>query len=457
VRAIKTSAQTSNHFLPQPLLSAICCVFLIHSCGCSTHSHRLQQPRQLFYTNQLDQAHDKLGKLSEKMFRNDKTVIELDLAMVELLSGNPAAAEQRLRDVRDRWDHLEQASAVESAASMLTDDQRKAYSGEDYEKLLVRVFLTMCSLMKDGVDAESYSLQTLDKHADLVNKAHTKWGDPVLEAYRIPPIAPYMRGLLREATLSNYDDALSAYQSAEALLPGHPTILEDIERVTTGVHSPPGHGVVYIFAMVGRGPYKVEVAAQATSDALLIADRIVSVLGKYSVPPTLAPVKVPEIESPPLPFQLVGVMVNGKPVTTTRTLTDLHLLATQTFHAKLPEVMARAVARRVVKKGAVYVAKDQLNASAPLASLAMDGLGVAWEATESADTRCWGLLPREIQMVRLELPIGTHAIALEPVNFGRPCGPPTHCTVRVEDGRNAYVLGYWPDHQPIGKVLVSNP
>jgi hypothetical protein len=209
--------------------------------------------------------------------------------------------------------------------------------------------------------------------------------------------------------------------------------------------------------MVGRGPYKVEVAAEATSDALLIADRIVSVLGKYSVPPTLAPVKVPEIASPPLPFDLIGIQVDGVPTTTTMTLTDLHLLATETFQAKLPDIMARAIARRVVKKGAVYVAKDQLNASAPLASLAMDGLGVAWEATESADTRCWGLLPREIQIVRLELPAGTHRLDLEPISGGRPTGPPTQCNVRVTDGRNSYVLGYWPDHQPIGQVLVNNP
>lgn len=452
---IDRSAPT-NHLQVQHWLVMACCT-LATCCGCSTHSHRLQKPRQLFYSNQLLEAHEKLDKLAERKFRNDQTVVELDLAMVELLSGNPAACEQRLRDVRDRWDHLEQDSALESATSLITDDQRKSYSGEDYEKLLVRVFLTLSSLMKDGTDAESYSLQTIGKYEELVAKAHEKWGDPILETYRIPPIAPYMRGLLREATLSNYDDALRAYQNTEALMPGAPFLLKDIERVTQGTHSSHGHGVVYVFAMVGRGPYKVEVAAQATSDALLIADRIVSVLGKYSVPPTLAPVKVPEIASPPLPFDLIGVQVDGVPTTTTLTLTDLHSLATQTFQAKLPDVMARAVARRIVKKGAVYVAKDQLDASAPLASLAMDGLGVAWEATESADTRCWGLLPREIQMVRLELPAGTHTLDLEPITSGRPTGPPTRCTVRVGNGRNSYVLGYWPDHQPIGQVLVNNP
>lgn len=424
--------------------------------GCSTHAHRLQQPRQLFYSNQLLEAHQQLDKLAEKKRRSDNTVVELDLAMVELLAGNPSSAEQRLRDVRDRWDHLEQDSAVESATSILTDDQRKSYSGEDYEKLLVRVFLALSSLMRDGVDAESYTLQTIEKFEDLREAAQTKWGDDVLPAYQVPPIAHYLRGILRESTFTNYDDALRAYQMTESLLPGAPFVLADIERVTSGVHSQRGHGVVYVIAMVGRGPYKVERAAQATSDALLIADRIVSAVGKYSVPPTLAPVKVPEIVSPGLPFEVVGVQVAGVPVATTQTLTDLNYLATQTFRAKLPSVMARAVARRVVKKSAVYVAKDQLNASAPLASLAMDGLGVAWEATESADTRCWGLLPREIQIARMELPTGTHLLELEPVTNGHAVGRKTACEVRVSDGGNSYILGYWPDATPIGQILVNN-
>ncbi len=65
-----------------------------------------------------------------------------------------------------------------------------------------------------------------------------------------------------------------------------------------------------------------------------------------------------------MPFDVIGVRVNGIPTSTTLPLTDLHAMAHQTFSAKLPEIMARSVARRVIKKGAVYVAKDQLNASA---------------------------------------------------------------------------------------------
>ena len=136
-------------------------------------------------------------------------------------------------------------------------------------------------------------------------------------------------------------------------------------------------------------------------------------------------------------------------------LTDVHQLAATTLNEKRSEVIARAVARRIVKKGAIYAAKDKLDVGSDWASLAMDAAGVLWEATESADTRCWGLLPREIQILRLELPAGTHELSLEPVTAGTPVAPAAACRIDVADGQNTYVVSCWPDLEPIGEILVS--
>lgn len=50
-----------------------------------------------------------------------------------------------------------------------------------------------------------------------------------------------------------------------------------------------------------------------------------------------------------------------------------------------------------------------------LQNLAFDAAGVVWEATEAADTRCWGLLPDKIQVLRVELPAGEHELDLRPI------------------------------------------
>lgn len=422
--------------------------------GCSTHSQRLLKPRDAFYAGDLLNAKQQLSTLNAKP-KGDELVVELDLAMVELLSGEAASAEARLRRVRDEWDYLEQQSLTEMATSLISDDQQRAYSGEDYERMLVRVFLSLASLMQDGVDAESYSLQTLEKQQELYAKAEKKWGDNVSEHYCIPPLAPYLRGMLRESTHSNYDDAATFYRLTDQLLPQTPFIQRDIQRATSGVHSRPGHGVVYVIAMVGRGPYKVETSAPATQEALLVADQILSAVGEYSVPPTLAPVQIPKVISPPKPFELLGIEINGVPTSTTLPITDLHTMAYDSYQTHQPEVIARAVARRVIKKGAVYAIKDRVDVSSDITSFALDAAGVLWEASESADTRCWGLLPREFQIERLELPAGEHHLHLEPVASGTPVAAGADCRVNVIDGRNTYVLSYWPDFEPVGQILVS--
>lgn len=422
--------------------------------GCTTHAKRLANPRSNFYANDLDVAHRQLNKMTEKP-KSDASVVELDLAMVELFQGDLQTAEQRLRNVRDIWEEMERQSLAETAASYLTDDSRRAYSGEDYERILLRVMLTLCSLMQDGADAESYSLQTLTKQQELMERAKANWDEDLPPTYCIPPVAPYLRGLLREATLSDYHEAAKYYQRTASLLPGTPFLAEDIHRAQHDVHSDPGSGVVYVIALVGRGPYKEEVSEPATRAALQVADTILSAVGEYSVPPTIAPVKVPQIVSPVKPFDLVGVEVNGTPVSTTFPLTDLHQLAVDSYASKRPQVIGRAVARRMIKKGTIYAAKDEFEVNSDLASLAMDAAGVLWEATESADTRCWGLLPREIQILRIELPAGTHELQLEPVTAGRPVANAVQCRVPVTKAKNTYVLSYWPDQRPIGKVLVS--
>ncbi len=165
-------------------------LLVLISLGGATHSKRLAQPRNLFYEGQLEESHQQLTKLS-KANKRDRDVVALDLAMVELLSGQHRQAETRLRDVRDRFDHLEQKSLAESTLSLWTDDQVKAYSGEDYEKIFVRSFLAIASLMQGGADAEAYSLQINEKQRDLADAAAERLGEDYAKKYAPVPLGFY--------------------------------------------------------------------------------------------------------------------------------------------------------------------------------------------------------------------------------------------------------------------------
>ena len=399
---------------PRLAWCTLCLLSVWATAGCSTYAQRVRAAREHFYAGRLELSADALQTHMQRR-PSDADAAALELALVRLVSGQPDEAERTLRRVRDNLDHFEQRDSLESGLSLLTDDQRLAFAGSGYEKVLTRVFLSLASLVGDGQDAEAYSLQINRKQEQLLIQAVDHQIDQADRAYTPLAIGPYLQGVMRESTFTSYDDAAHAYDRVVCWEPGFRAGPADLARRGKVRHSQPGHGVMYLFVLANRGPVKEERLEMPATCAMLIADRILSAASKYDVTPTLAPIKVPRVVVPPREVDCVAVSVGGRPVGTTETICDIGELALRQEEVELPQVMARVLVRCAVKKAAVYAAKEYLSVSDPLSDLGLSALGVAWEATEGADTRCWGLLPREIQVLRVELPRGTHTVDLQGV------------------------------------------
>ena len=438
------------------ILQRLCMLLIVASLsGCASYEERIRSTRGLFYANDLPAA---MERLKEERQRDAKSrdAISLDLATAQLMSGKPHAAEQTFRGVRDRFDYLEQADLTEGIRAFATDDTARAYAGADYEKLLLRAMLTISNLMGDGDDALAYSHQFNAKQEQIISAGVPGAPQNPKKSYQRVALGAYLHGVLREANHLDYDEAARSFARVASWQPTFTSATTDLERARGGRHSAAGHGVLYVFALVGRGPRKIEVEEIPTSTALLIADRILSATGEYTLPPTLAPIKIPVIAVPRNAIAGVSVQVAGQGSGKTQTITDIGKIAVQQHQTMLPHIMARAVARRVVKKAAVYAVKDSLDV-APAASLLLDIAGVAWEAVESADTRCWGLLPNQIQVLRLEVPAGRHRVELQPTGKSRrPIGLAHRADVVIEDGRTTFALACFPDRHRVGEILVSN-
>ncbi|MFV2070793.1 MAG: hypothetical protein ACC645_27820 [Pirellulales bacterium] len=414
----------------------------------------MRKASDAFYAGDVVTAMQELEKQSAKR-PSEQDVLNLDLAVAQLFSGHPQEAEQTLRTVRDRFDYLEQTNVAESTWSMFTDDNRRAYAGEDYEKLLIRVMLALANLAGDGEDAEAYSLQVNAKQQQIINSGKDPDGTNPKLAYQRVALGAYLRGILREETHGNYDDVERSFAKVVSWQPDFRPASRDLERARRGVHSAPGNGVLHVIACVGRGPYKREVREIPTSGALLIADRILSAVGDHSLPPTVAAIKVPQVVVFQNEIQHVAVNVDGNPIGVTATITDVGQLAVQQYEAVYPYVIARAVSRRALKKAAIYAAKTQLHHDSGWVDLAMNVAGVAWEATESADTRCWSMLPDTVQVLRIELPAGQHLVTLQAARRGFLLGPESAVAIHIEDGRNTYALANFPGTRIAGQILVS--
>jgi len=431
--------------------AALLLPFVLLATGCTSHASRVEAARRDFYQGNFAQANERLIEAKAKRPR-EAEVMALDQAILELLRGRPDQAETILREVRDRFDHFEQRDLGESALTWVTDDTRRAYEGEDYEKVLIRAFLAISDLMDDGDDAGAYAYQINEKQQQIIDAAAEPDGTNPKGDYTQIALGAYLYGLLRETTGTDYDDAERAYERVVEWEPEFAAGPIDLERARSGVHSAPGHGVVHVIALVGRGPYKVEADEVPTSQAMFVADRILSIIGKHSVTPTIAPIKVPAIRTPINPLDRLQIACGGRAIGQTLTITDVGLLARRQYQATLPLVVGKAVARRAVKKAALYATKSAMGTQG-LGELAIDLVGIAWEATENADTRCWGLLPEKIQVLRFEMPVGRHELAMEPRLGASRVGQLETHSIEVMEGRDTFVLVHYPDTRRLGEVL----
>lgn len=461
---IQLYARERRHWLAFLVAAGLLCL-AVSGCA-SSYAKRLDSIRRDFYENgDAALAKENVEKNLRRASKKEVDTLTLDAASLDLASGDVVEAKRKLVKVRDRFDDLERQAARKTGENVLqywTDDSIVSYEGEDYEKIMIRVCLAIADLLDEGEDARAYAKQIVAKQDEIVQNG--SFDDPNEEgkkvnpkrAYPRIPLGPYIEGLLCEETYLDTAQAALRYRQVEQWRPQFKQIKEDLVRAQTSVHSQPGSGRLYVFAFVGRGPRKEQIYAEATQFALLVADQIFSATSRYSVPPTIAPVPIPALVVEEPGFDSVGLDVDGNDVGATETLADVNEMAIKQYEATKDKLIARAVVRRVVKKGAIYALKEAGRVNS-WASLAANVGGIAWEATETADTRCWGLLPAKIQVLNVELPVGEHRLTFYPRDRkGERVGESVSATIRINANRNTYALVTYPDRRPIAPVVSSS-
>ncbi len=172
--------------------------------------------------------------------------------------------------------------------------------------------------------------------------------------------------------------------------------------------------------------------------------------------PNMVSVQVPQVRIPYSPAVSVSMDSSGVWLGASQTIVDIGGMAQRQNEAELPYTVARAIVRRVTKQVAVSQATNAVGLQGVGSDLVRFAAINAWSATESADTRCWSLLSREIQVLRAELPAGKHRIGMTVVDHaGRPIGPRTLVETQLRDGQNTYITVFAPDQKVI--TVGTNP
>lgn len=463
--------------------AAILAVFL--ATGCQSTSRLQLSAVSSFEAGDAHQAIASLDEAAEK--RGAETdLIAVDKAILLLMNGRMSDSESALRNAQQRIEFLSQRDLTEQTRSVLTDDHAVSWTGREYEQRMIDNLLVLTSLLGDRQDTVAYTNLVMEKvnaehqavKAQFAATANSASNEEAIPGHAIeaetsgqhpPParyapnaFAAYLQAAVNSERAMNSDLTDRAIRQV-GFWTGQET--SEQQRVESGVltakmgtQTDRGFGTLQVVTFAGRVTDWVEEVAAPTSAALLMADQILSAVGDHTLPPTIAPVKIarPRYQNGQhLLTTLVRtpVAAHQAGVTGSRTIVDLNAAAWDSWQQHRDRAIARAVARRIVKKGAVYAAKDQLSINSDTGiDVLLNVGGIAWEALEKPDKRHITLLPERIDIAQLELPVGSHRVELQTIPVSEPGGNSRvicrkFVDVRIENGLNTFVLCFQPADQ----------
>lgn len=406
--------------------------------GCATYSDSFGVIERNLSAQQYDAALQDIEKKSES--KNGRVLYLLDKGMVLRMKGDFAGSNQALEAAKSEMERLYAASVSENALSFIVNDATVSYAGDDYEQVLVHLYMALNYLeLGQPDDARVEALQVDIKLREI--------GEKIPESkFTEDALSRYITGLIYEE-LGEWSDAMIAYRKAYEAYKKYqvnyglamPDMLKHdllrlaqrqglkdeaalyrkefgIEPLPKTKNKPELEGELVFVLNNGLAPIKREksVGMWAPPPAVVVD------ISKKKAPatpamPVLVNIALPYYESRPNNVLSARVSVSDKQ-TSSQLMEDIDAIAKASLDSRMPAITARSIARAVAK-GAIQQSVDKAGSNrdsdAGAALLGSFLVRVAAAATERADTRSWLTLPANIQMGRLSLPPGSYDVTVE--------------------------------------------
>lgn len=359
--------------------------------GCATYSAGFVDVEKATANRDLDGAVKSLDEL--KLSGKDETLHFLNKGTLLRLQGKYAESNKYLDQAKLLMEKLNALSVTEQLASVSVNDTMKAYEGLPNEQLMVYSFEALNYLQMGAVDDAAVEARQFDVKQGLI--AEKNKGAKYLSG----AFVRYLNGMVyeavgeRDSARIEMQKAVEGYKAQNSGFPVPQALVADLARLAA--RKPAASEVTFILHN-GLGPSLDENNIRLKNPNP----------GKDD--PVMFSLAVPKYVKRPVPVARV-VLSAAALSATSEVVEDINVIGEKSFDDRLPTIIARGLARMVVKNVAAKQAKKEMkdNPNAGFLNLLTD---VATNASERADTRTWSLIPGNILMVRLPLPAGTHDV-----------------------------------------------
>ena len=376
--------------------------------------------------------------IAEEKDKEQKEVISsLDKGMLRRITNNYSSSNQVFEVAKQEIEALHAISITENLASLTINETLRGYEGDSYEQLLLHAYMAMNYIQLGQFD---------DARVEMLqaNVKMMEWGDaPEEDAF-----LRYLEGMIYEA-LGELDSALISYRKAYIVYkekgghqyPQAPMVLKkDLLRLLAS------QGLSSEYKSYRKefslADYKPAKSSNKFGELIVILNNgLAPIRGEIAIPifsPAIEKnlrVALPVYKGDSKNLFTAQVNINKKQYSM-ETVEDVDALARYSLEQAMPGIMARALARAVVKYNTQHTAQE----NNPLAGLLMTVTNLV---TERADTRSWTTLPQEIQLKRLLLPVGEHQLQLQMLNAAGHMVDVMEQKVVIKPGRSNFVIKHW--------------
>ena len=404
---------TRLYALGLPLLHASAALALL-LVGCATHDHSLLNVERRLAADQPDLALQSLERESQNWGRRDKVLYLLNRAMLLRMQGNLAGSNKAFTEAQRLIDKLYGVSVTQEIGSVIINDRTRSYVGEEFEQVLLHVYMALNFLEMNQPDAARVEALQIDLTLRQFSKKIAK------KKYTEDAFARYLSGLIYEQQ-GEWSDALIEYRKAyeaygeyrrEYGIALPPSLQHDLLRLTAQLGLADEHQRYQQEFGIGEDALDAKPRDEQGQLVFVLHSGLAPVKRENAVilpvpgSHTLVKIALPYYQSRSTPAKGARLRVADQELRL-ELAEDVNAIAIHDLEVKMPIIQARALARASIKGAAVggLQRQDQW-----LAALLVQLGGLA---TEHADTRSWITLPRDIYIGRMFLPPGKYTVRLE--------------------------------------------
>ncbi len=377
-------------------------------------------------TQRFDRATEFLTRNQTQFDRENRLLFLLNQGAIHHYAQDYRRSNEYFLEAHTLSDALYTQNIVKEVAGILTDNFRD-YDGEDYEKVLINIFLLLNYIQLNQLDDALVEARRIDAKLQLLTQtydAENKYGNDAL--------GRYLSGIIYEMdhddnnAFVSYVKTYEAYKDYARMFAFQcpETIKDDILRLAfkLGYHeqyetfrnefgkapntaaSSLATSQIVVLCMTGLGPYKRDARTSVTH------------VDEEGVTHTFS-VGIPELIQRPGRVRHVSVQCENSVSEWTNTpclIQNVHDIARKNLSDKMPMIQLKAWSRALAASIASKKAKRDVSDDHPsMLRLLSSLIDAVTTSVTSTDIRCWRTLPQTVHLSRIPVDAGTYALTID--------------------------------------------